>query len=151
MLMPSTPAPRIFFLDSLVVTGGIDGNINVWNYSTGKTLRLLPHKHASVVVQLASTELRRVFVSCGFSASVVLWSSETFQMLWRFQLQREDIHSTSISPDAEEILLCSLSQAHALKLEDGSNLRLLCRLSDAQICVCCYKPLQRRLSHIKMA
>ncbi len=86
------------------VTCSGDSTIKVWDCGTGVCLRTLT-QHASAVISLAMHVNGQHFASGSFDRSVIIWSSETFEVLRRISLPKM-VHSLEF--DENDTLYCGV-------------------------------------------
>ena len=89
---------------SQCVTCSGDSTIKVWDCGTGVCLRTLT-QHASAVISLAMHVNGQHFASGSFDRSVIIWSSETFEVLRRISLPKM-VHSLEF--DENDTLYCGV-------------------------------------------
>jgi WD40 repeat protein len=73
------------------VTGSLDATIRVWDCETGACLRTLT-EHTDSVTSLAVHPNGQCFASASHDQSVIIWSSETFEILRRIMFP-DGVHS----------------------------------------------------------
>jgi WD40 repeat protein len=95
-----------------------DGTIRVWDYVTGKTVRVL-RGHDGNIDALAVTADGKVIVSGGQDGTIRTWDTATGREIWRAAAHTQVVTSVDISPDGKH--LASSGREGTIKLSDIST------------------------------
>eukprot|EP00042_Codosiga_hollandica_P059054 m.900379 g.900379 ORF g.900379 m.900379 type:complete len:170 (+) comp60043_c0_seq3:612-1121(+) len=88
----------------LAVSGGSDKLLHAWHLSTGHMVhKLASHGHS--ISCLAASAQQPLLASGDRSAIVMLWSTETWQCLWRLGFFGDLIRAVAFSPSGEQLLV----------------------------------------------
>ena len=109
----------------LLVSGGLDDMIKIWNLQTGNLLRTVPG-HLKAVNSVAISSDGQILVSSSDDTTVKVWSMHTGDLLHKLSGHLRDVNAVAISPDGQ--ILASGSEDRTVrlwKLGTGELLRIL--------------------------
>jgi WD40 repeat protein len=67
----------VFSLDGeILITGGADGTIKIWQLQTGQQLAVLTHDSASSVMSVAMSPDSQLIAGAGADGTVKIWQRE---------------------------------------------------------------------------
>ncbi|XP_049851182.1 DDB1- and CUL4-associated factor 13-like [Schistocerca gregaria] len=84
---------------SLIASGSGDGEVRLWNMTTGECLYVLEKAHAGFVRGIAINE-KGQFLSCGDDANIKLWDVRAPTWIPQF----EDLPTAGLKDDVDELL-----------------------------------------------
>eukprot|EP00042_Codosiga_hollandica_P048993 m.560129 g.560129 ORF g.560129 m.560129 type:complete len:328 (+) comp57785_c0_seq17:1590-2573(+) len=109
--------------DPVVVTGGENSRLFVWNYQTGEVLQRLQLGDDGYVVALRAIPGTRLFVGGSISGALACWDSGTLELVWSVRFA-SSIRAIMPTADPSRILVCRYPAIMELcALENGSVVR----------------------------
>jgi WD40 repeat protein len=110
------------------VTGSYDGNVRLWERSSGKEIRTFSGHHGWVFRVVFSLDGKYI-LSSGADATVRLWDAQTGPEVRRFTGHTNEVRNVTFSPDGKYILTASNDGTARLWLTDiHDTIRIVCAL-----------------------
>lgn len=109
----------------ILVSGGLDDKIKIWNLQTGELLHALTG-HSKGVNCLAISPDNNILVSCSDDDNIKIWSLTNGNLLHTISEHSRDVNSVAISPNGQ--ILASGSEDRTVKiwnLKSGAPIRTL--------------------------
>lgn len=101
---------------SLVVSGGFEPILKLWNIKTGQCLKTINTQGPMVLSVAFDAQTNRVVSSSGMSLNAMMWDMETGQHIGVFEGHTHTLWNVRFSPDKQ--LLATTSADHTVKLWD---------------------------------
>lgn len=105
---------------SMIVSGGKDRTICVWEPGTGRTLHVFPAAHTADIKSIAVDPSGKFAISGSADMAVAFWDLTTKKELRRFTELREPVEAVTISPDSKRAVAASMHRVIAFDPASGS-------------------------------
>ncbi|MBN2535768.1 MAG: WD40 repeat domain-containing protein [Spirochaetales bacterium] len=109
--------------NTILVTSGWDGIVNVWDIRTGKLLHKLTQRkiRGSGILSLFISSDNRYMVSGSDNGYIMLWDLSNGKCIRTINTKADNIHGICITPDMMHIIICCRELYENIKMYDFST------------------------------
>ena len=104
----------------MLLSSGMDGQIKIWETDNSRKCMRTYLGHAEAVRQVNFTTDGTKFYSCGYDCQVILWDTETGQIIRRFDTEKTPF-SCTVPPDPQQQNLVLAACDHKKVLQFDAN------------------------------
>ncbi|MAG94664.1 MAG: hypothetical protein CMJ48_13095, partial [Planctomycetaceae bacterium] len=103
----------------ILVAGGHNGTMTVWNVESGDVIREL-RDHKGGVYAVALSDDAKQLVAATTSGSVKLWDLATGRMVWEARGSGQSSYAVGFSPDGRQVMVCTQTAIRILDRKNGN-------------------------------